>query len=296
MKRQLLYLLAAFLIPSFCWGQWKQAEIPPSYRRKVPTTKIDDAQVTVYYAFNAKDIKDESTYIDLGWLQVGKQYTKYASYFVAHSDSTHQPKLIKNGAASGYAPQDFGGRYPNYWSEYQFDEIYIKDGQLTEYAFMPANLEKECCQYTETCPTQQWTLSDETKTIQGYMCQRATCHWRWGNTTLTILRHIHNSNGSWEQRHKTSWGTNARKQLAIGEVVTTRLGLHRRFPSVAAHGSSEVCPVSSLIYQTARWNTPSSWYGWNARHAPSSLTTSLISARSLATTYSSYRRKSISTG
>lgn len=198
MKRQLLYLLAAFLIPSFCWGQWKQAEIPPSYRRKVPTTKIDDAQVTVYYAFNAKDIKDESTYIDLGWLQVGKQYTKYASYFVAHSDSTHQPKLIKNGAASGYAPQDFGGRYPNYWSEYQFDEIYIKDGQLTEYAFMPANLEKECCQYTETCPTQQWTLSDETKTIQGYMCQRATCHWRGRDYEAWFTQEVPIRRGPWK--------------------------------------------------------------------------------------------------
>ena len=41
---------------------------------------IDTALVTVYYAFNATDIKDENTYIDLGWLQVGKQYTKYSSY------------------------------------------------------------------------------------------------------------------------------------------------------------------------------------------------------------------------
>ena len=89
-----------FALAAVCSGanaQWKQGDVPPSSRRgSIAPTEIDKAEVTVYYAFNASDIKDESTYIDLGWLQVGKQYTKYASYFVAHSDSTYKPKLIKN--------------------------------------------------------------------------------------------------------------------------------------------------------------------------------------------------------
>lgn len=198
MKRNLLLLIAAFLFPSFCWGQWKQGEVTPSYRRKMPPNKIDDAQVTVYYAFNATNIKDESTYIDLGWLLVGKQHTKYASYFVAHSDSTHQPKLIKNGAASGYAAQDFGGKYPNYWSEYQFDEIYIKDGKLTEYSFMPANLDRECCTYTEAYPLQKWTLKDEQQIIHGYKCQKATCHWRGRDYTAWFAPEIPIKYGPWK--------------------------------------------------------------------------------------------------
>ena len=112
MNKKIITLIIA--IAAVCGranAQWKQGDVPPSSRRgKIPPTEIDKADVTVYYAFNASDIKDESTYIDLGWLQVGKQYTKYASYFVAHSDSTYKPVLIKNSnGESGYAGRKFGG-------------------------------------------------------------------------------------------------------------------------------------------------------------------------------------------
>ena len=43
---------------------------------------------------------------------------------------------------------------------------------------MPMNLDRECCQYTEPVPKQQWTLKDEQQTIHGYHCQKATCRWR----------------------------------------------------------------------------------------------------------------------
>jgi GLPGLI family protein len=181
-------------------AQWKQGDVPPSSRRgKIPPTEIDMADVTVYYAFNAENIKDENTYIDLGWLQVGKQYTKYASYFVAHSDSTYKPVLIKNSnGESGYAGRKFGGKYPSRWSEYQFDEIYIKDNQLTEYAIMPMNLERECCQYTEEYPLQQWELTDELLTIQGYSCQKATCHWRGRDYEAWFTSEIPIRRGPWK--------------------------------------------------------------------------------------------------
>ena len=196
MNRRIITIILALV--AVCGGasaQWKQGDVTPSSRRgRIAPIEIDKAEVTVYYAFNAENIKDENTYIDLGWLQVGKQYTKYASYFVAHSDSTYKPQLIQSGAASGYAGRKFGGKYPSRWSEYQFDEIYIKDGQLTEYAIMPMNLERECCQYTEPVPKQQWTLMNEQQTIHGYRCQKATCHWRgrdyvaWFTTEIPIQR------------------------------------------------------------------------------------------------------------
>ena len=197
MNKRIITLIIA--LAAVCGGasaQWKQGDVPPSSRRgKIPPTEIDKADVTVYYAFNAENIKDENTYIDLGWLQVGKQYTKYASYLVAHSDSTYKPVLIKNSnGESVYPGRKFGGKYPSRWSEYQFDEIYIKDGQLTEYAIMPMNLDRECCQYTEPLPKQQWTLKDEQQTIHGYRCQKATCHWRgrdyeaWFTTEIPIQR------------------------------------------------------------------------------------------------------------
>ena len=201
MNKKIITIVLAFT--TVCCGisaQWKQGEVAPSFRRGKTTPKeIDKADVTVYYAFNADDIKDENTYIDLGWLQVGKTYTKYASYFVAHSDSTYKPVLIKNSAGeSGYAQRKFGGKFPSYWSEYQFDEIYIKDNQLTEYAIIPMNLERECCQYTEEYPLQQWELTDELQTIQGYSCQKATCHWRGRDYEAWFTSEIPIRRGPWK--------------------------------------------------------------------------------------------------
>ena len=199
MKKRLLMIVCMTLAIAYCYAQWKQGEVPPSFRYGGKSlTAIDTAQVTVYYAFNADDIKNEDTYIDLGWLLVGKDYTKYASYFIAHSDSTHKPKLITVGAASGYQMQRNGGKFPTTWSEYQYDEIYIKDGQLTEYAIMPLNIERECCYYTEDYPTQQWTLADEQQVIHGYKCQKATCHWRGRDYEAWFTADIPIRKGPWK--------------------------------------------------------------------------------------------------
>ncbi len=199
-NRIITILLAFVVINSDVNAQWKQGRVAPSYRRGGNSpTAIDTAQVTAYYSFNADNIKDENTYIDLGWLLVGKHYTKYASYFIAHSDSTYKPKIIKNSRGeNGIAQRTYGGKYPSYWSEYQFDEIYIKDGQLTEYAIMPMNLDHECCQYTEPIPKQQWTLKDDLQTIHGYRCQKATCRWRGRDYEAWFTTEIPIQHGPWK--------------------------------------------------------------------------------------------------
>lgn len=199
-NRIITILLAIVVINSGVNAQWKQGRVAPSYRRGGNSpTAIDTAQVTAYYSFNADNIKDENTYIDLGWLLVGKHYTKYASYFIAHSDSTYRPKIIKNSRGeNGIAQRTYGGKYPSYWSEYQFDEIYIKDGQLTEYAIMPMNLDRECCQYTEPIPKQQWTLKDDLQTIHGYRCQKATCRWRGRDYEAWFTTEIPIQHGPWK--------------------------------------------------------------------------------------------------
>lgn len=201
MNNRIITILLAFAaICGEANAQWKQGGVTPSFRRGGNSpTAIDTALVTAYYAFNADNIKDENTYIDLGWLLVGKHYTKYASYFIAHSDSTYKPKMIKNSRGeNGIAQRTYGGKYPSYWSEYQFDEIYIKDGQLTEYAIMPMNLDHECCQYTEPIPKQQWTLKDDLQTIHGYRCQKATCRWRGRDYEAWFTSEIPIQRGPWK--------------------------------------------------------------------------------------------------
>lgn len=181
-----------------CFAQWKQGNVPPTNTRQTKATIIDTAQVTIYYAFNATDVKDEKTYIDLGWLLVGKRYTKYASYFLAHTDSTYR-EVVKRYAHGGSAPrQSSGGRFPSLWSEYQYDEIFIKDNKLTEYAVMPMAMVRDNCQYTEGYPLQQWALKDVQQTICGYHCQKATCHWRGRDYVAWFTPEIPIRRGPWK--------------------------------------------------------------------------------------------------
>ncbi len=180
--------------------QWKQGEVPPSLRRNTSTVNIlDTTRIIAYYAFNADSIHNPNTYIDLGWLQIGKKYIKYASYFMAQSDSLYKEKIAKLPRNSQTVPmQRNGGKFPYYWSEYQYDELYIKDGKLTEYAIMPLHLGREVCKYTENYPIQQWTLCNETKTILSYKCQKATCRWRGRDYEAWFTTEIPVRSGPWK--------------------------------------------------------------------------------------------------
>ena len=71
-----------------------------------------------------------------------------------------------------------GGRNSQYWSEYQFTDIYSANGIYTCYATMPWAMERYNAFYTEPMYQQHWTLSDEQLSILGYDCQKATCQWR----------------------------------------------------------------------------------------------------------------------
>ena len=66
MNRRIITLILA--IATVCGGanaQWKQGDVPPSSRRgKIPLIEIDKAEVTVYFAFNAENIKYENASID----------------------------------------------------------------------------------------------------------------------------------------------------------------------------------------------------------------------------------------
>lgn len=142
-------------------------------------TEIGRAQVEAMYALNAEDISDERTYIDLYVLLAGKGISKHYSRFLELNDSLADDFNKRNQNASG-RPRVFysGGRNRDYWSEYQFTDIYTENGQHTFYAWMPRYMERYNAYYTEPVQNQQWTLHEERQTILGHECQRATCHWR----------------------------------------------------------------------------------------------------------------------
>ena len=162
---------------------------------------IDTASVRILYALNAKDIKDEDTYIDLGKLEVGRRVSKYSSEFVDLSD-VEAVKWKKETGHTGYVPKSFwmGGRpelHEN-WSELVFSDYIIRGNQLKEYACFPLWAERENSSYTEQWPLMRWTLADEQQTILGHRCQKATCQFRGRDFVAWFAADVPIKGGPWK--------------------------------------------------------------------------------------------------
>ena len=162
-------------------------------------TVVDTTSIRFYYAFNALDIKDIDSYLDLGMLQIGKRMSKYSSSFLAHSDS-----LVIDWWKAHHKPDaspkkiELRGRMDGYWSEYQYSDIFIDSKGLTEWAIMPRFFEKDCARYTEPYPLMKWTIQKESTTICGYQCQKATCHYRGRDFEAWFAPSIPIKKGPWK--------------------------------------------------------------------------------------------------
>ena len=143
----------------------------------VKATVIGTSNIRILYAFNAKDLKDEDTWIDCGQLLTDKGMTQYASHFLAENDEALRQWLKANPHKTYYPNAlKLKGFRKDIWSEYQYSQIFVRGKELTEWAVMPA-AEFIQYRYTEPWPSMQWTLGSEKQRICGYQCQKATCHW-----------------------------------------------------------------------------------------------------------------------
>lgn len=204
MNKKLITLIIA--LAAVCGG----ASAQPKISGRVPVREkrgydqqivIDTANVRILYALNAKDIKDEDTYIDLGKLEVGRRVSKYSSEFVDLSD-VEAVKWKKETGHTGYVPKSFwmGGRpelHEN-WSELVFSDYIIRGNQLKEYACFPLWAERENSSYTEQWPLMRWTLADEQQTILGHRCQKATCQFRGRDFVAWFAADVPIKGGPWK--------------------------------------------------------------------------------------------------
>jgi len=160
---------------------------------------VDTTRIRVWYAFNADDVKDENTYIDHQRLDIGKRVTKYYSEFLFRSDSLIvEWKKAHPGAEAVPGFLGNGGKKQDKWSEYEYSDLFISNGELTEYATMPLSLVKYNSYYTEPYPLQQWTMGTETQDILGHRCQKATCHWRGRDFVAWFAPDIPVKAGPWK--------------------------------------------------------------------------------------------------
>ena len=204
MNKRIITLIIA--LAAVCDG----ASAQPKISGRVPVREkrgydqqivIDTANVRILYALNAKDIKDENTYIDLGKLEVGRRVSMYSSEFVDLSD-VEAVKWKKETGHTGYVPKSFwmGGRpelHEN-WSELVFSDYIIRGNQLKEYACFPLWAERENSSYTEQWPLMRWTLADEQQTILGHRCQKATCQFRGRDFVAWFAADVPIKGGPWK--------------------------------------------------------------------------------------------------
>ena len=168
MKQTLITIL---ILAALCGGAWAQPKVNGSaptrekrgYNQRVV---IDTAHVRVLYALNAKDIKDENTYLDLGKLEVGKRVWKYSSEFVYSSD-LKVTEWVREKGYKGNVPKTafIRGEKSDKWSELVYSDYTIRGKQLEEQACFPLWAERENSSYTEPWPLMQWTLANEQRSV-----------------------------------------------------------------------------------------------------------------------------------
>lgn len=191
MKRNLFLLLLAF---SSCvlFAQQKQSHIGyVAFSNIDKYVQFDTATIRVWYALNAQDIKDENTYIDWQILEIGKHSNKYYSYFVWESDSlrTVDQKTNRSGNFSKkLLPRGRNG--DGNWNELQYHVLIAEKGNIRTYN--RERLSQYEGYYDEPYPDQKWSLTQDTATICGYRCQKATCRYHgrdfeaWFTTEIPV--------------------------------------------------------------------------------------------------------------
>ena len=193
-----------FALAAVCSGVMAQQKQGKAFRPRFTqygaanVTEIGRSKIRILYAFQAQDLKDEDTWIDCGQLLTDKGMTQYSSFFVSENNAFIR-KWQKDNPNKSYYPGSakLKGRMKDYWSEYQYSQIYVQGKELTEWAVMPSP-EFTQYHYTEPWPLMQWTLESEKQTICGYQCQRATCHWRGRDYEAWFTSAIPLKSGPWK--------------------------------------------------------------------------------------------------
>jgi GLPGLI family protein len=198
MKKTIITIITIFIICNNI-----HAQFGTTFPRKDLSSKnnnsIDSGTVRIWYALNATDINKQETYDDFLRLEIGNQISKCYSFFVFNNDSLVSDWIKKHPTAQSY-PHTLGAEIKEKtWNENMYSE-YFKDfssNLLTQYTRLPHGGIRPC-QYSEDIPVQDWEIGEDTLTIAGYLCQKATCTFRGRNFTAWFAMDIPIQNGPWK--------------------------------------------------------------------------------------------------
>ena len=198
--RRFLITATAVLVVASVVAQQKQGHASAPFKKNQgEMSVIDSTKLRVWYAMNADSLLDMNTYVDYQRLDVGDSISRYYSWFVFNSDSLIKEWRKQNPKAQSVPSwRGPGGKNKNLYIQYQYSDLYIQNGHLTEYACMPSRLERYNGQYTEEYPLQNWIISFEIQELLGYTCQKATCHFRGRDYVAWFAPDIPVRQGPWK--------------------------------------------------------------------------------------------------
>ena len=158
----------------------------------------------MYRATQLKDTLDVAFYEDLLILQIGPQVSKCFSYYTFQNDSLRQTPEGKRQASELFnrALADFHkhrdrSRFLNSFPRSRTVTIVYKNhpaGAIT----VTDGLREDQVTYRDTLNAQQWTITDSTREVLGYMCQQATADFRGRRWTAWFATDIPVSDGPWK--------------------------------------------------------------------------------------------------
>ena len=158
---------------------------------------VDTSILEVTYILNADTLEKNKTEHceDIQILEIGKNTAKYYSYLIYESDSSVVKWIEKNPKAT-VAPINKLRKNKfirPYWS------VCFKDyetNSFTEYFRAPKSIKNY--QYSEPFADFNWAIYEDTLTVCGYLCQKATCDFRGRIYTAWFSTEIPINEGPWK--------------------------------------------------------------------------------------------------
>ncbi len=166
---------------------------------------LDNAYLKCQYKHSyLKDTLDVATYDDLFILQIGKNISKFYSYYTFQADSLGKTpdgdkvwKEIFNKSLDDLNRHRDKTRFLNSFPRARSGTFVYKNypqGQIT----VTDGMGKDRFIYPDTLNAQHWQISDSTKIILGYECQKAVCDFRGRHWTAWFAPDVPISDGPWK--------------------------------------------------------------------------------------------------
>lgn len=166
---------------------------------------LDNAYLKCQYKHSRlKDTLDVATYDDLFILQVGKDISKFYSYYSFQADSLRKTpdgdkvwKEIFNKSLDDLKIHRDRNRWLNSFVHSRSRTYVYKNYPSGEMTVTDA-IRSDIFIYKDTLDAQNWTITDSVKTVLDYQCQMAECDFRGRHWTVWFTPDIPVSNGPWK--------------------------------------------------------------------------------------------------